>query len=946
MYKFVEKLPTINLTNDILILKESQYRLKADWLEFCDHFICNELKFSTYYKDNLEIKEYKPNSNKFIVFPNKLQKILGFGDRFNILDFKYNAGIYSVILTTDYEKMVEQYYFSNIKKIDNKSYGIKSVLSRFFIFQRYKNRLLFPITKTSLSLKYDFTLIFKLNNMYINMIEYIRNVNNKRYADYETNAFNLLLLSCNWNNANDCLNEDINKVQKFCLKNKDTIISSRIKSSVLNKLRLYLINIGMTNIDSPNTFTNSIRVKAQSNIYNMKDDPFEWLSIENNHKLFTLKNDANLYLKRLYADGLKTITCKKYMVGINHMFRYIIDEQSDYDIFDTSYVNKMFDINNHKNFIKYLETKNLTERSLYETLSVVKKFLEFSGLMTPFVRKNMPRKRIGKRTITPRDAMPQDMLNELKNILMINPPKPNTTWEPSRADISWWKFKDVYPVQPLMVLMHLNIPIRGGQLRHLCREKSLVIDKNGNIDRFIINTDKNVNRKTLQEVPNVWDELNIFTEYLKWHKDYFLNLPKYKYNNEDNTPWEDIEPLFLIPNTLHPITTFQYKVYLSKLFCVYQIKINELFKNGEIKHRIKVAWIKNSDKFFNSIEELNKKNDTFINKKVQVAYDIHSLRVTGITRYLDAGVNLNVLLMLTGHVDYNMIVNVYTKFTKEEKKKILRSAVDKLRFDEPETLVQNVENFIFSEIPNKYNTKDSNDVKRAFKENGLFSMERKATGLYESVEMESGVDLAALKHPSTWFPMISGICPGVQCPEGRERKCSLCGYFITGKLFLNGVKHIANMAFASFVRLSKERNNEQNKSSRYCDTKSTKLELLVEEIMGWQQILEKIDNDLSKENHNLPMTKNTSQIIEMKEIPAELAYLETCYNAKLMGVEQDDYGLKLLTIKAIKYAQAYDVDKINLILNSETEAIDYLMGYYLEYKSKNLLSDFCNKILK
>lgn len=83
--------------------------------------------------------------------------------------------------------------------------------------------------------------------------------------------------------------------------------------------------------------------------------------------------------------------------------------------------------------------------------------------------------------------------------------------------------------------------------------------------------------------------------------------------------------------------------------------------------------------------------------------------------------------MLTGHVDYNMIINVYTKFTQEEKKDILKSAVQKLRFDQPEMLVENIENFIYDEIPSNYDIKNPKDVKRAFLENGLFSMQRKAT---------------------------------------------------------------------------------------------------------------------------------------------------------------------------------------------------------------------------
>ena len=44
------------------------------------------------------------------------------------------------------------------------------------------------------------------------------------------------------------------------------------------------------------------------------------------------------------------------------------------------------------------------------------------------------------------------------------------------------------------------IPVRGEQVRNLCREKSFIIE-NGRVEKIIINTDKNVNRKNYQELP-------------------------------------------------------------------------------------------------------------------------------------------------------------------------------------------------------------------------------------------------------------------------------------------------------------------------------------------------------------------------------------------------------------------------------------------------------------
>ncbi len=944
MYQFVEKLPTVNLTNDFLILKDIENSIKNDWFEFCNHFICQEIKKGdSSLSKNKEIQNYIPNSNGFISFSPMLRNLFGFDKQLQILEFEFNSGIYSIITKTSYKNLIDKYYNSKNIRIDNKTFTAKSILTRFFIFQKFKNRLIFPLTGSNLGkVKYDFSSIFGEYSIYNPFINYLQNHSTGEYIKYEIKAINMIMCCTKWENNNAITSENINQFQTFCVANKQNIPSANVKNSMLNKLRSFLIENGNMNIDTPTNFINSIRVNTQTNTYAIKNDPFEWLSIDEPHKLFDLKTDANLYLKRLHADGMKTATRKKYMVSINHLLRYIIKEQEALEKFNEDSVNKLFDTNNGKNFFLYLQIMQLTEGTIFETINIIKKFLEFCGLMTSFAKKHIPKRRMNRRTITPRNAMPQNMVNDLKEILTQRPPKPSTVWLPNKASLFWWEHKEIYPVQPLMLLMHLNIPIRGGQLRHLCRNKSLVLNDSG-IDRFIINTDKNVNRKELQEIPNVWNELNILNDYLKWNKEYFPNLPKYKYNNEDNTPWEDIEPLFLIPNSLQPITAYQHRVYLTKLLCTYQIEMDKAYAENIIKHKVKIAWKKDESKFFETIDELNQANDTYLMNEIKVSYDIHSIRVTGITRYLQAGVNLNVLLMLTGHVDYNMIVNVYTKFTQEEKKEILQSAVEKLRFDQPESIVNNIENFIFNEIPSNYNTKDPKDIKRAFTENGLFSMKRKATTLND-IEIGLGTDLASLKHPSSWFPMISGICPGVQCPEGRERRCSLCSYFVTGKIFLNGIIHMANMTMASFVRLSKEHTKEKEVSNRYCDTKSTKLELLVEELIGWHQIIEKVENDIKNSKDNLPVQQN-KKYIEYKDTPIELTYLENCYNAKLMGVEQDAYGLKLLTIKAIKFASSLkDNDKIEQIINNEIETVDYLMGYYLDYKSKNLLSTFIHQL--
>ncbi|MFW2608798.1 hypothetical protein, partial [Aliarcobacter butzleri] len=62
---------------------------------------------------------------------------------------------------------------------------------------------------------------------------------------------------------------------------------------------------------------------------------------------------------------------------------------------------------------------------------------------------------------------------------------------------------------------------------------------------------------------------------------------------------------------------------------------------------------------------------------------------------------------------------------------------------------------------------------------------------------------------------------------------------------------------------------------------------MFEEISGWFEIINKIENDLYK-NNLLP--SNTSQIIGTQIAPSEISYLKTNYNAFQMGIEKDNHS--------------------------------------------------------
>lgn len=116
---------------------------------------------------------------------------------------------------------------------------------------------------------------------------------------------------------------------------------------------------------------------------------------------------------------------------------------------------------------------------------------------------------------------------------------------------------------------------------------------------------------------------------------------------------------------------------------------------------------------------------------------------------------------------------------------------------------------------------------------------------------------------------------------------------------------------------------------------------MFEEISGWFEIINKIENNLYK-NNLLP--SNTSQIIGTQIAPPEISYLKTNYNAFQMGIEKDNHSLALLTIKAFNICKTNKIDEIDKVLENEKSIIEWLMSIYSDKKQRDLLSNFIEKI--
>ncbi len=934
---YVDSLPKVNLSGKFIILKESYNTLAEDWLSFINFYIEHDIPNDSTNKKNILVKfkkSYELYSNHFIGASDKIAEIFGLKNELQVISLAKSGNNYKYIAVTSYDTLIDLFYKSN--SLLGNLVLLRTIMDRFFLYQYSNKKLLYPITKAKegVSRNYQYKhyifnkdILFQFNDF--------KKYKNVATQNYYNNILIYLLSSMNIKNSDDIENSDLNSIEKYI--KEHGIQESKQGDSylyILNELRRMLILQGRTDIDAP--------IDRKSITFGIdKSDPTRFIKevidikIYPNFEIIMLK--MYHYLIYLKNDGLTAATIKGFAYHLKIFLKYLIIYHPHRRV-DIELMEEIFNPLNKNGILNYIMTEQKSTSGAI--LAQIARFLRFAELLSPYILKNIPRTRKIKK-ISARKAMPKHMLRHILDIVVNRPPETNTKWDLSKANLDWWPHKNVYPIFPIMLLLHLLIPIRGAQIRNLCRKKSFELDEYGNVSTIIINTDKNTGRTYLQEIPNVWKELSILPSFLKWHKEYFPHLPAIDYNDDDNSRWEQIVPLIITPKVFKPISAHTHMNYLKKVLMQYQLEVNEKFKSENSDNRIQIIWTKSlKTKMPNNVKELNECTDGFFSK-LSAEYDIHSLRVTGATRYLEAGLGISLVMKLTGHSSPDMLLNVYNKLKLEEKRELLATAVNKIFLTDGENTVSNLQNFLLNEIPNNYDTSNTDDIDRMLNDNNLFSLNRKSSS--ESIggtKIDKGTDIALTSHPSSWTPMIFGICPGTKCPDGRENRCSLCPYLITGKIFLDGVIHQTNLKLIQFYRLSREVNEEEN--LKYENSgKGEQIQLLFEEISGWFEIINKIENDLYK-NNLLP--SNTSQIIGTQITPPEISYLKTNYNAFQMGIEKDNHSLALLTIKAFNICKTNKIEKIDKVLENEKSIIEWLMSIYSDKKQRNLLSDFIEKI--
>lgn len=160
-------------------------------------------------------------------------------------------------------------------------------------------------------------------------------------------------------------------------------------------------------------------------------------------------------------------------------------------------------------------------------------------------------------------------------------------------------------------------------------------------------------------------------------------------------------------------------------------------------------------------------------------FDLHSLRVTGVTILIENGVDPEIVKVLVGHASLE-ITMYYFALRDATVHAAIQAALERRR------------------------------LKRSHLER-MGSAELSRLGMHfinlRSPSDAIGVDLLTtkiLEKDRAWEMLSHGICPGASCAEGgkfyrnafhslpRERACSLCRFRITGPMFLAGLVQNAN----------------------------------------------------------------------------------------------------------------------------------------------------------
>ena len=750
--------------------------------------------------------------------------------------------------------------------------------------------------------------------------------------------FYLFICSLNTNNQIENITDDyFNKMYTF-----DKNITDSIKK-IFNKL-----GANLNTINNSNQFVNTY-------YFYMRNKNYEhFLLICNEYMFKKVQLNQTSIPKNYYKNTSSKIVSFLEFVDKFHP-NIILNKENLAKLFD--YPNSK--IYSYQDYINGLEISDSTKSSKISIFLEI--FSNTLGYENIFTKNKIP----NYNTAIPskREAIEdEEIIYKIDDIVTNRPPKSNYfNNHKVSIDMSWWQHIDrVVPFEPLIIKLHLRIPARGGTLRLIDRDSLLVIGDRGNIKGFHFVSDKNKKRKEPFIVPNIWkSELSFLVNLIEYNKDFFPFLKKYY--PDDITLKNGIFPLFPNAEGTGAYTEGQHMLYWTKVLIQAQMEFNQENKNKFLVYSEEVDLPKTQEEIDNLT---NSEINTFKRK-----YDIHSLRHTGITRNIKAGMPLELVRMLSGHSGFNTILTVYYHINQEE---LVSNWLNKHNIDITENINMHETSQLFIKkelLKDEIKTKNPKMILEILNNHNFFNPQNRDLAFKDEITLAK----IAESEPTYWKPLRTGICTKTQCPSEIIGRCSLCPYFITNYMFTQEIGLEMQLSMARVKKYSEMiiKNREDGNNVNNAKLKQ-QMNNEIEDFTAWLEVLSLANSSYNDLQYNLNKVKKDTSLVNYSNqtedsifalIPSlsiEHGYLEILsetYKRKIYDNETVVDLTNIMANKIIRYTINNNSYKEIEALNNE-DVIKWFLPTYQKISSnwqtnennkqelENLLKLLENKKLK
>ena len=460
------------------------------------------------------------------------------------------------------------------------------------------------------------------------------------------------------------------------------------------------------------------------------------------------------------------------------------------------------------------------------------------------------------------------------------------TGEP--LDISWWKH-ETSPIPAVCLWLMTKIPRRSAHVTSLDANRFIVEDKNGNFMGLYFNTDKNpdfakIGRDFIDlfSCKKLFDnsEIIFLKKYVQYIKDAYSDMKEVEYKNGGN--YKKIIPLFPDKNGKdvmsykHLMNIFNKT--LMKTQIIARIEAQKGSFNNDYNHL-------NEDDKFIKLEELNKieliklrdgksriipdtldefekltYSDGVYNVDFQtIDYGIHTLRVSGASKLLADGVDINTIMNITAHANLNVLASIYFKPDDLKAIQIIKRLNPNIDLNETDinNPLQMSSRFNRNRIMPLIENDNPHEVLKELIDNNFQCVNASIISTNKSIYrdigeiyVDYGLEIASRFHPtSNWINKTYGICTiGEQCPQGTGGICSICPHLMFNAIHIKGVINKINNIVLDINLLQRKR--VDSATSPITNSASNEIitahEKKISEYFGYINILSSIRAQMTK----------------------------------------------------------------------------------------------------